>query len=108
MKPMTVKVIFSESAVFFNAKEEFHFEDFERMAKDAAARAYEGEYDKTQIEVTFDNGDTYICRLDLGDRLFGFKHHVEKTLAFAETEKGKHYFAMVGTDGLDFVKRITW
>ena len=63
MKPVSVKVIFSESSVFANANEVFHFEDFERKALDAAAKAYEGEYDKTQIEVTFENGTTYALSL---------------------------------------------
>ena len=59
MKPVSVKVIFSESSVFANANEVFHFEDFERKAQEAAAKAYESEYDKTQIEVTFENDTTY-------------------------------------------------
>ncbi|WNA15023.1 hypothetical protein PIJPGVCJ_CDS0226 [Escherichia phage MIZ5] len=108
MKPVSVKVIFSESSVFANANEVFHFEDFERKALEAAAKAYESEYDKTQIEVTFENGTTYACRLDLGDRLSGFRHHVEKTIAFSKTEKGKHYFSVFGTKNLDFLKTVSF
>lgn len=94
MKPITVLVHWSESPEFRDG-ESLPFRDFERRAAKAAAdKGRGGGYDKTKITVTFDNGDTYECRLDLAeDDDTGFEQHIRETLRFYETERGA---AMVG------------
>jgi hypothetical protein len=77
MKPVSVTVIWSESYFFPDEGRVYAFEKFESRAKRAAYNVEKG-YDKTKIIVTFDDGDTYLCRLDLArDEDQNFQHYVE-------------------------------
>lgn len=91
MKPVSVTVQWSESDSFaFFLRRPLDFTEFELRARSAAHKKGSGRgYDKTSVLVLFDDGTQYECRLDLAeDDCHGFRHHIERQLAFSETEKG--------------------
>lgn len=107
MKPTTVTVNWSESPDFRDG-EVVEFAAFERRARTAAyKRGSGGGYDKTNVTVAFDNGDTVGIRLDLAENdTHGVEHHVRGYLRFLETERGRDYYERVGPAGRAFLDAL--
>ena len=85
LNPFSVLVNWSESNEF-NEGQLYDFMDFERKALDVAKQNPLGGYDKTNVTVTFENGDEHQCRLDLGcgGNDVGFADHCLSTLEYHE------------------------
>lgn len=92
-RPVSVLVEHSESREFSN-QQTLTFPDFERLAVRVAFSQAGRGYCKTRIIVTFDNGDTHQCRIDLGpaDSL-NFQDHIQQMVEWSATDKGKKYIA---------------
>jgi hypothetical protein len=76
IKPLFVYVLWSESGEF-EENSLLKFEDFERKAVNVGlSHDPEGGYYKTKINVLFDDGSEYGCRLDLcPNEAHGFRIH---------------------------------
>lgn len=83
LNPRSVLVNWSESNEF-NEGERYDFMAFEHKALEVAKQNPLGGYDKTNVTVTFDNGDEHQCRLDLGcgGNDVGFAEHCMSTLEY--------------------------
>lgn len=106
-RPVSVLVHWSESGDFEN-ETIYPFADFESKALSSAFANAGGGYLKTKTTVNFDDGETYVCRVDLAahDEL-GFQHHVLQMIEFSNTEKGRAAYAADDWQALlDFVKTI--
>ena len=66
IRPTTVFIHWSEAGHPLNENTTMSFRDFEAAAEEAAIGHPGGSYLKTKITVSFDDGSTYECRLDLG------------------------------------------
>ena len=77
-KPVWVQVLWSEYSRF-KENELMTYIDFEiRALKAAIKKGYGKGYWKTKINVLFDDGNTYECRLDLAPHdTHGFEHHAK-------------------------------
>ena len=111
MKAIAVMVKFSEFNALNNKKGQMMtFADFEKLAASGAFDAeQDGFYNKTEVDVLFDSGDTYNCRLDLGKSCKGFADHVANRIAFSKTDRYKEMMKIMGgndSDALDFIKKI--
>ncbi|WP_418113616.1 LPD25 domain-containing protein [Vibrio scophthalmi] len=89
LTPFSVLVNWSESNEF-NEGEIYDFMDFEHKALAVAKQNPLGGYDKTNVTVTFENGDQHQCRLDLGcnGNDIGFADHCLSSLEYHQ----KHQF----------------
>lgn len=86
--PVSVLVEFSESQRFVPGRS-LDYETFEKIATNVARDQLNGGYLKTNIIVTFNDGQTYSCRLDLGAHsVLNLADHIDKQKAFAASEKG--------------------
>lgn len=106
-RPVSVIVSYSESREF-ESGEQMSFDEFERRAYAVALDNAGSGYDKTGVEVSFDDGDSYSCRIDLkaGDEM-GFTDHCLQMIEFSESPRGRDYYKNHGTeDLLNFVKQI--
>jgi hypothetical protein len=88
LNPFSVLVHWSESNEF-NENELYDFMVFERKALEVAQQNPLGGYDKTNVTVTFDNGDEHQCRLDLGcgGNDISFADHCISILEYHEKHK---------------------
>lgn len=103
-KPSYVKVEWSESREFKEG-EEIPFQQFERRCRNLVSSHVDRGYDKTKIEVAFENGDTYGCRLDLGKTSdWGYIDHMNQMIEYANTEKGKAFYEQHDPSLLQFLK----
>lgn len=92
--PISVLVNWSESDQFKDA-ERYDFNEFEKKAFQIALANSLGGYDKTNVTVTFDNGNEHQCRLDLGcdGNDLGFTDHCVSTLNFYHTHQDDPKYA---------------
>lgn len=88
LKPFSVLVNWSESREL-NQGELYDFMVFEHKALSIAKQHPLGGYDKTNITVTFENGDEHQCRIDLGcnGNDIGFADHCMKTMEYHKTHQ---------------------
>ena len=86
--PLSVLINWSESREL-QTGEVYPFLDFEAKALSIAKQNPLGGYDKTNITVTFDNGDEHQCRLDLGGtgNEIGFADHCLSILHYHQLHK---------------------
>lgn len=119
-KPVWVQVHWSESSKFKD-NELIPFADFERKAKAAAIHKgrkmqpmeqYCGYY-KTKVNVLFDNGDEYECRLDLAPRdTLGFRDHAEQLIRYYENQEDdsaeQDYVVQAYKANYEFLKQVVW
>ena len=110
VSPRTVLVNWSESNRFKEGRS-MDFETFEGIALQAALDNPEGGYDKTNITVTFDNGHTHTCRIDLGcgGNEIGFTDHCVQILDYAESLKvsDPNHWYLNNQDHIDLVTLVT-
>ena len=108
-KPVWVQVIWSESNKF-NDNELIPFIDFEIRALKAAIKVGYGKgYDKTKINVLFDNGEKYQCRLDLAPHdSHGFEHHAKKLISWYENKDGESFTKDMYEENYLFLKQVEW
>ena len=65
------------------------------------------------VNVLFDNGDSYKCRLDLEPRdTHGFEHHARQLIYWFERNKGDlndaEYHMKIYKANYEFLKTIEW
>lgn len=78
MKPISVLVRGSE-APSLEKKDTYTFHEFERLARQVALEHTTGGYLKTHVRVTYDNGETFDCRIDLSPKVTGYRDYVRRT-----------------------------
>ncbi|KTC87638.1 LPD25 domain-containing protein [Legionella drozanskii] len=119
-KPVWVQVRWSESSKFKD-NELIPFADFERKAQAVAIHKgrkmqpmeqYCGYY-KTKVNVLFDDGNEYECRLDLAPRdTLGFRDHVEQLIRYYENQLDdsaeQDYVVQAYKENYDFLKTVIW
>ncbi|WP_148612489.1 DUF3560 domain-containing protein [Aeromonas sobria] len=87
-RPVSVLVKWSESGAWLE-NETVSFADFEEKAAAVAIPYAGGGYQKTGITVSFDDGESYECRVDLSSSSEqGFTDHCLSMLDYYETEPG--------------------
>lgn len=93
IKPFSVTINWSESSQFKDG-ELYNFMVFERKALEVAKTNPLGGYDKTNVTVTFENGDEHQCRLDLGCGCndIGFAEHCISLIEYDEEHKDEPDF----------------
>lgn len=113
IKPVWVQVFWSESGEFKD-NELVHFPVFENRAhKVAMSNPPERGYSKTKVNVLFDNGDEYACRLDLaqGDTL-GFEDHSRSLIKYFERQEDdsaeQDYVVQSYKENYEFLKQVDW
>lgn len=88
-RPISVLVEWSESDAFYDGCD-YTFTGFEARALKVAQAHKTGGYLKTAVTVTFDDGHTYGCRLDLAPhQAHGFEHHINTCRSMLETDEGQ-------------------
>ncbi|MBM2293791.1 hypothetical protein JQX09_17830 [Sulfitobacter pseudonitzschiae] len=87
--PTTVDIEWSEAGGILAAGATLPFDQFEAAALEAALGHPGGSYLKTKVRVHFDSGDTYECRLDLGDNERGFADGIQRRIKYHESAEGK-------------------
>jgi len=119
-KPVWVQVRWSECGRFKEG-ELIPFMEFERKAYEAAMRKarnmqpmeqYCGYY-KTKVNVLFDDGNTYECRLDLAPRdTVGFRDHAEQLIQYYEKQEDdsseQDYVVQAYKANYEFLKTVVW
>jgi hypothetical protein len=109
-RPVWVHVLWSESSEFKD-NDVLSFDEFERKARFAASLVSEG-YDKTKINVLFDDGMKYGCRLDLSpieDSCFA--SHALSLVRWYErqTDESKEGYSVASfKSNYEFLKSIEW
>ena len=108
MKPLFVYVLWSESGKF-NEKELLTFDEFEKKAFIAAMSYGDTGYLKTKIDVLFNDGSKYHCRLDLAQNdEHGFMHHcfqmMNRYQAMKDDSCEQDYLA----ENYIFINKIEW
>jgi hypothetical protein len=89
MKPTIVSVEYSEAGGALTSGAVMDFTAFEAEALKAALGHKGGGYLKTGVSVHFDTGETYACRLDLGDAESGFADGMRNRIEFHESVVGQ-------------------
>ncbi len=106
-RPVSVLVHWSESGAWEQGQT-VPYTEFEAKAAAVAIPYAGGGYQKTSITVTFDDGETYECRVDLsstGD--LSFTDHCLAMLRHYETDKGRDYYQRSGQESLiEFIQGI--
>ena len=119
-KPVWVQVLWSESRKFTD-NQLIPFAEFERKAKQVAIQKgrkmrpmeqYCGYY-KTMVNVLFDDGNEYECRLDLAPRdTLGFRDHAEQLIRYYENQLDdspeQDYVVRAYKENYDFLKTVIW
>ena len=113
IKPVWVQVFWSESGKFKD-NELVYFPKFENRAR-AVAKSQDPDsgYFKTKVNVLFDNGDEYACRLDLaqGDTL-GFEDHCKQLIRYYERQEDdsaeQDYVVQTYKENYEFLKQVVW
>ena len=112
-KPVWVQVLWSECSRF-KENELMTYIDFEiRALKAAIKKGYGKGYWKTKVDVLFDDGNRYECRLDLAPHdTHGFEHHAKRLISWFETNQGHldeaDFSVRVYRDNYNFLKQIEW
>jgi hypothetical protein len=108
-KPVWVQVIWSESSRFKD-NELIPFADFENRAFKVAMKVGYGKgYDKTKVNILFDDGNEYQCRLDLAPYdTHGFEHHAKKFISWYEKQQDDSSEQDLYADNYNFMKQIEW
>lgn len=113
IKPVWVQVFWSESGKFED-NELVPFAKFENRAHVVAmSHSPDGGYYKTKINVLFDNGDEYACRLDLapGDTLC-FEDHAKQLIKYYENQEDdsaeQDYIVQSYKENYEFLKQVVW
>ncbi len=108
-KPVWIQVLWSESRLFKD-NDLLPFVDFEIRAHKAAIKVgYDKGYDKTKINVLFDDGNSYQCRLDLAPHdTHGFEHHAEKFIRWYERQEDDSPMQDAYAGNYNFLKQVVW
>lgn len=112
-RPIWVQVLWSECSRF-KENELMSYIDFEICAMKAAIKiGYGNGYWKTNINVLFDDGNSYECLLDLAPNdTHGFEHHAKSLISWFETNKGHldeaDFSVRVYRENYKFLKQIKW
>ena len=108
-KPVWVQVIWSEYRGFQD-NQLMPFIDFEIQAfKVAIKHNANGGYYKTEINVLFDDGNHYKCRIDLAPRdTHGFEHHAQKLISWYERQGDDSEEQDCYADNYNFLKQVEW
>ena len=113
IKPVWVQVFWSESGEF-EENELVYFPKFENRAYMAAMKhSPHGGYYKTKVNVLFDNGDEYACRLDLApDDTMGFEDHAKQLIEYYENQEDdsaeQDYIIQMYKANYEFLKQVDW
>ncbi len=108
-KPVWVQVLWSESNKFKD-NELIPFAEFESRAFKVAMKVgYGNGYDKTKVNVLFDDGVQYQCRLDLAHSdTHGFEHHAKNLMRWYDKQQDDSSEQDLYADNYNFMKQIEW